>query len=54
MRPLKMKHYMLPQNERLIRLNNIARRQIEILKDNKNIKELEILHKQVEKDKMLE
>lgn len=44
----------LPQNERLIRLNNIARRQMEILKDNKNIKELEVLQKQVNKDKMIE
>lgn len=30
----------LPQKERLIKLNNIARRQIEILNHNKNIKEL--------------
>ena len=41
------------QTERLIRLNNIARRQMEILKDNKNIKELEILEKQVNEDKFL-
>lgn len=31
------------QRERLIRLNNSARRQMEVLKYNKNIKKLEIL-----------
>lgn len=35
----------VPQNERLVRLNNSARRQMKILKDNKNIKELELLQK---------
>ena len=33
----------LSQRERLIRLNNSARRQMEALKDNKNLKELELL-----------
>ena len=33
----------IPQSERLIRLNNSARRQMKILKDNKNIGELEKL-----------
>ena len=43
----------LSQRDRLIKLNNIARRQMEILKDNKNIKELELLQKQVKYDKIL-
>lgn len=37
----------IPQYERLVRLNNSARRQMKVLKDNKNIKELELLQKQV-------
>ena len=37
----------VPQNERLVRLNNSARRQMKVLKDNKNIKDLELLQKQV-------
>jgi len=36
----------VPQSERLVRLNNSARRQIKVLKNNKNIKELELLQKQ--------
>lgn len=44
----------VPQSERLIRLNNSARRQMKVLKDNKNIKELELLQKQVnDEDKLL-
>lgn len=43
----------VPQNERLIKLNKMAKRQMEILKDNKNIKELETLQKQVNDDKLL-
>ena len=43
----------IPQRERLIKLNNIARRQMEILKDNRNIKELETLQKQVGIDKLM-
>lgn len=43
----------LSQKERLIKLNNIARRQMEILKDNKSIKKLEILQKQVNDDKLM-
>ena len=39
----------IPQGERLIRLNNSARRQLKVLKDNKNIKGLELLQKQVNK-----
>ena len=41
----------ISQGERLVRLNNSARRQIEVLKDNKNIKEIGILHRQVNNDK---
>ena len=44
----------VPQNERLVRLNNSARRQMKVLKNNKNIKELELLQKQVnDEDKLL-
>ncbi|MGN0973177.1 MAG: KilA-N domain-containing protein [Bacilli bacterium] len=35
----------IPQNERLIKLNNSAIRQMKILENDKNIKELEILNK---------
>ena len=41
------------QRESLIKLNNIARTQMQILKDNKNIKELETLQKQVNEDKLM-
>ena len=41
------------QRERLIKLNKIARRQMEILKDNKNIKELESLQRQVNKENLM-
>ena len=41
----------ITQSERLIRLNNSARRQMEVLKDNKSIKDLELLQKQVNKEK---
>ena len=37
----------IPQGERLVRLNHSARRQMKVLKDNKNIKDLELLQKQV-------
>ena len=43
----------VPQNERLVRLNNSARRQMKVLKDNKNIKDLELLQKQVKEDNNL-
>ena len=43
----------ISQKERLIKLNNIARRQMEILKYNKNIKELESLQKQVNDDRLM-
>ena len=41
------------QSERLVKLNNSARRQMELLKDNKNIKELEILQAKVNNDKTI-
>jgi hypothetical protein len=43
----------VPQSERLVRLNNSARRQMKVLKDNKNIKELEKLQKQVNDEGLL-
>lgn len=39
------------QSERLVRLNNSARRQMKVLKDNKSIKDLELLQKQVNEEK---
>ncbi len=42
------------QRERLIRLNNSARRQMEALKDNKSLKDLELLQKQVNEKKLIE
>ena len=38
------------QSERLVKLNESARYQMESLKNNKNIKELELLQKQVNED----
>ena len=43
----------VPQSERLVRLNNSARRQMKVLKDNKNIKDLELLQKQVNEENNL-
>lgn len=43
----------VPQSERLVRFNNSARRQMRVLKDNKNIKDLELLQKQVNEEKNL-
>ena len=43
----------VPQSERLIRLNNSARRQMKVLKNNKNIKDLELLQKQVNEENNL-
>ncbi len=39
--------------ERLVRLNHSARSQMEVLKDNKNIKDLELLQKQVNEENNL-
>ena len=41
---IKMK---LPQNERLIRLNNIARKQMELLKNNKSLDNLEYIENKI-------
>lgn len=41
------------QKDRLIKLNNSARRQMAVLKDNKNIKELEILQRKVNEGEKL-
>lgn len=38
------------QSDRLVQLNESARNQMETLKNNKNVKELEILQQQVNKD----
>ncbi len=43
----------VPQSERLVRLNNSARIQMKVLKDNKSIKDLELLQKQVNEEKKL-
>ena len=43
----------VPQSERLVRLNNSARRQMKVLKINKNIQALELLQKQVNEDNNL-
>ena len=43
----------VPQGERLVRLNNSARRQMKVLKDNKNIQDLELLQKQVNEENNL-
>lgn len=40
----------ISQSERLIKLNESARNQMEVLKNNHGIKELDILQKQVNKD----
>ena len=40
----------ISQSDRLVKLNESARKQMESLRNNKNIKELEILQKQVNKD----
>ena len=44
---IKMK---IPQNERLIRLNNIARRQMELLRNNKSFKDLKYIENKVNTD----
>ena len=43
-----------PQNERLIKLNKIAKEQIKLLKDNKNIKTLEDVEKNINTRKLLQ
>ncbi len=43
----------ISQRERLIKLNNNAIMQMEALKNNKNIKDLELLQQQINNDKLL-
>ena len=43
----------IPQSERLIKLNNSAMKQMELLKNNKNIKELKFLEDKVNKEKIM-
>ena len=43
----------ISQSERLIKLNESARNQMEVLKNNNGIKELEILKKQINDNKYL-
>ena len=43
----------IKQSDRLVKLNELARNQMEVLKNNKNIKELEILQKQINDDKLM-
>lgn len=45
--------YNVPQGERLIKLNNNARVQMEALRNNKNIKDLELLQQKINNDKLL-
>lgn len=40
----------MSQSERLISLNNSARNQMKILKNNKNVEKLEVLQQQVNED----
>lgn len=44
----------LVQSERLVKLNDSARNQMEVLKNNKGIKELEILQNQVDNKILIE
>lgn len=41
------------QSERLVKLNHSAWRKMKVLKDNKNIKDLELLQKQVNEENNL-
>ena len=43
----------IPQNERLIRLNNIARKQMELLKNNKTFNNLEYMENKVNDEQTL-
>lgn len=43
----------IPQRERLIKLNNSAKKQMELLKNNKNIKELENLEEKISKEQIM-
>lgn len=43
----------MPQNERLIKLNESARRQMRVLENNKGIKELESLQKEIDENNIM-
>lgn len=43
----------IPQQERLVTLNESARRQMKVLKDNKGIKELELLQNQINNEEKI-
>ncbi len=43
----------IPQSERLIRLNNVARRQMELLKNNRSFNNLEYMNNKVNETKMI-
>lgn len=43
----------ISQRERLVNLNESARRQMRVLKDNKGIKDLELLQQQINKGEKL-
>ena len=43
----------IPQNERLIRLNNMARKQMELLKNNKTFNNLEYIENKVNDEQTL-
>ena len=43
----------IPQSERLMRLNNVARRQMELLKNNKSFNNLEYMENKVNEVKMI-
>ena len=43
----------IPQRERLVNLNESARRQMRVLKDNKGIKDLELLQQQINKEEKI-
>jgi hypothetical protein len=43
----------IPQNERLVRLNNIAKKQMDLLKNNKSFNNLEYIENKVNDNKLL-
>ncbi len=43
----------IPQSERLVRLNNIARKQMELLKNNKSFNNLEYIENKVNNNQKL-
>ena len=43
----------IPQQERLLKLNESARRQMRVLKDSNGIKDLELLQKEINKEEHL-